>query len=321
MWLESTEKAGRAERFRVRAAALGGATPAELAAHGGVSVEGGTARYTRPGLVEEFRVSLDGVRQDFVVETPPVDGGGLNVWLEISGAKAAPAAYGARLTLDGSGRALAYSRLHVTDARGRVLPARMEVAAADRLVIRVDDAGAAYPVRIDPTFSDEDWISLGGQAGVRGSVHAVALDNNGNLFVGGQFDAVGELEANNIARWNGTAWSTLGQGVNGEVLALAFAVEQSTLYVAGEFTEAGGAPAASVAAWNVDTQDWSALGTGISGGPVTALHFEFGQGLFAGGHFDEAGGTAGTARVALWNGSWSGFDDGPGGIGDELSSV
>lgn len=284
-------------------------------------MEQGVARYIRPGLTEEFRVSMDGVRQDFVVEQPHADGIGLNVWLEISGAAASPAGYGARLVLAESGRALAYSRLHVTDARGHVLPARMEVTSADRLVIRVDDAGAAYPVRIDPTFSDEDWISMGGHAGVRGSVHALALDTNGILYVGGQFDAVGELEANNIARWNGTTWSTLGQGVNGEVLALVFAVEQSTLYVAGEFTEAGGEPASSVAAWNVSTQSWSALGSGVSGGPVTALHYEFGQGLFVAGHFDEAGGTAGTARVALWNGSWSGFDDGPGDIGDELSAV
>ena len=51
----------------------------------------------------------------------------LRVELALSGARAEPAAYGARLTLDGSGRALAYSRLRALDARGQDLPARMQV--------------------------------------------------------------------------------------------------------------------------------------------------------------------------------------------------
>ena len=46
-----------------------------LACGGTVSVEGKLVRWSRPGLMEEYSVSLDGVRQDFVVtETPAGEG-------------------------------------------------------------------------------------------------------------------------------------------------------------------------------------------------------------------------------------------------------
>ena len=39
------------------------------------------------------------------------------------------------------------------------LTAHIEVTATDQLTVRVNDSGAAYPVRIDPTFSDADWVT------------------------------------------------------------------------------------------------------------------------------------------------------------------
>ena len=48
--------------------------------------------------------------------------------LALSGARAERTAYGPRLILEGSGRALAYSRLRAVDANGKELKARMEVA-------------------------------------------------------------------------------------------------------------------------------------------------------------------------------------------------
>src|SRR5207244_859791 len=48
---------------------------------GTVSLDGQTARFTRPGLTEEYRVSMDGVRQDFIIEQRPVGEGPLRVEL------------------------------------------------------------------------------------------------------------------------------------------------------------------------------------------------------------------------------------------------
>src|SRR5439155_8052134 len=78
---------------------------------GAVSLDGQTARFTRPGLVEEYHVSMDGVRQDFVVLERPrsfaQERGELALWLGVSGARVEPAAGGARLVLENSGRKIA----------------------------------------------------------------------------------------------------------------------------------------------------------------------------------------------------------------------
>ena len=121
-----------------------------IATTGTVSLDGEIVRFTRPGLIEEYTVSMDGVRQDFVVLERPSGAGELALWLAVSGARVEPAAggarpvrypqqieeaehgsslsHGARLALENSGRKIAYSRLRVTDATGKELTARMEVS-------------------------------------------------------------------------------------------------------------------------------------------------------------------------------------------------
>ena len=90
-------------------------------------IDGQSVRFTRPGLVEEYSVSMDGVRQDFVITQRPEGTGELQVRLDVAGARVEPAAGGAQLVLENSGRKIAYSRLRVTDATGKELTARMEV--------------------------------------------------------------------------------------------------------------------------------------------------------------------------------------------------
>jgi hypothetical protein len=305
LWLVSTVEPQTGEKFRVVARAVGrpGALTA-LPPHGTVAVADKLARCVRPGLIEEYSVSVDGVRQDFVVAQRPAGDGPLRVELDVTGAKAEALVNGARLVLDGSGRKIAYSRLQVVDARGKDLTARMEVTAERRLAVLVEDAAAAYPMRIDPTFSDEDWISMGGLPGSNGYVSATMVDGSGNLYIGGSFTVVGEVLANSVAKWNGSAWSALGSGVNSNVLALA--VSGSDLYVGGYFTTAGGSAANYVAKWNGSS--WSALGSGLNS-DVYALAVS-GSDLYVGGYFTTAGGSAANC-VAKWNGSsWSALGSG-----------
>jgi len=152
---------------------------------------------------------LDGVRQDFIVERAPetaraVQPHQLVLSLSVTGARVEPAGDSVLLVLDDSGRRIAYSRLRATDATGKELPARMEVEL-QKLAVVVNDAGAMYPIRIDPTFSDANWVSMGGGLpGVNGYVFAMVLDGSGNLYIGGQFTIVGNTIATNIARWAGT---------------------------------------------------------------------------------------------------------------------
>jgi hypothetical protein len=316
LWLEST-KLGAAGRLRLTASdicraglsTLNSQPSTLLSASGTVSVHDKVVQFVRPGLTEEYSVSVDGVRQDLVIAEPLAGAGELRVELALSGVRAEAAAYGARLIFDGSGRALAYSRLRAEDAAGRELPACLEVLSADRLVVNVVDANATYPVRIDPTFSDADWVSLNpGVPGADGGVHAVAVDDQGNLYIAGQMSFVGTVAVNNIAKWDGTTWSALGTGLglvpNDYVKALA--ISGTNLYAGGVFTTAGGVAATNIAKW--DGSAWSALGSGL-GGVVNALALN-GTALYAGGFFTSAGGVAAT-NIAKWDGSaWSALGSG-----------
>jgi hypothetical protein len=143
------------------------------------------------------------------------------------------------------GRRLIYHRLAAADALGKRLVARLEVVSSNRLTVVLDDATAQYPVRIDPTFSDANCISLGGIPGANGLVKAVAVDSAGNLYIGGQFTIVGNALAANIAQWDGSTWSALGSGMNSYVFALA--VSGNHLFAGGEFTTAGNTGSACVA--------------------------------------------------------------------------
>ncbi len=138
-----------------------------------------------------------------------------------------------------------------------VLPAHRH----GELAILVSDAEAVYPIRIDPTFSDENWISISPSlVGVDGIVNAAVVDGAGNLYVGGGFTVAGSVVANRVAKWDGSSWSALGSGMNNTVHAPA--VSGSDLYAGGEFTTAGGVVANYVAKWNGSS--WSALGSGMN---------------------------------------------------------
>ena len=312
LWLESTvpDAAGKLRLVVTTLSREGNSTvnsrhSTTLPGIGTISVEDKLVRFTRPSVTEEYSVSVDGVRQDFVITAPPAGAGDLCVELALSGARAEATAYGARLTLKGSGRALAYNRLRAQDARGLELKARLEVLSTDHLVVCVADANATYPVRIDPTFSDADWVSLNPcMPGADGSVGAIAVDGNSNVYVGGRFTFVGTVPANCVAKWDGSAWSALGSGMDSAVTALA--VSGTNLYAGGSFTNAGGAAANCIAKWDGST--WSALGSGMDSA-VTALAVS-GTNLYAGGSFTNAGGV--TANyVAKWDGStWSALGEG-----------
>jgi hypothetical protein len=316
LWLTSTVEGAAADRFRVVADYVGrdGGAMVALSERGVAGGGPGLARYVRRGLVEEYSVSVDGVRQDLVVPKPPGGAELLRVDLAVNGTRAEVTANGARLVLNNSGRKLAYSRLRVVDARDRELAARLEVVYDHRLAVVVEDAGAAYPVRIDPTFSDANWVSLGG--GTDGTVNAAVVDASGNLYIGGSFTFVGYVLANNIAKWDGSAWTTLGSGMDSSSEVKALAVSGTNLYAGGDFTTAGGTPAKYIAKWNGSA--WSALGTGI--GDVRALAVS-GTNLYAGGLFTTAGGVTAN-QIAKWDGSaWSALGSGISGMNSAVYAL
>ena len=151
---------------------------------------------------------------------------------------------------------------------------------------------------------DDNWEVQFAAPGIRnGFVSGVAANGN-DVYVGGTFTTVAGVNANNIAKWNGTVWSALGSGLNGAVNDVV--VIGTDVYVIGSFTEAGGVSVNNIAKWNGTT--WSALGGGITG-PGYALAVS-GNDLYVGGNFSRAGGVN-AKEVAKWNGtSWSALGSG-----------
>lgn len=162
-------------------------------------------------------------------------------------------------------------------------------------------AGGSYRVA---RWNGSLWETLGSVSGGNARVWGLVVDGD-NLFAGGQFTAINETTANNIARWDGSNWNRLGTGVNDEVYALtAFDGE---IVVGGAFSQAGGSTANFLARW--DGINWSRFESQVGNGAVRALTV-FGSTLVAGGQFWYTGGIT-TAFIAYWNGtSWSSLGSG-----------
>lgn len=112
--------------------------------------------------------------------------------------------------------------------------------------------------------STATWTSLGTGAnnGTDRQVTAIAVGNDGNIYVGGNFLKAGATQATHLARWNKASgeWGALAAGIPGLVGNLA--AVGNDLYVAGSFILPVGADTAvGVARWNGSA--WSAPGGGI----------------------------------------------------------
>jgi hypothetical protein len=124
-----------------------------------------------------------------------------------------------------------------------------------------------------------------------------------DLVAAGRFDTCSGFTSNNIARWNGTAWSPLGTGVNGRVYALAVYSHQNqnALYVGGSLTAAGGVATSNLAIWTGTA--WAAtagcndyvLALAVRAGTTAASSF-----LFVGGNFTAVGALP-AQKVARYN--------------------
>jgi hypothetical protein len=146
---------------------------------------------------------------------------------------------------------------------------------------------------------DENWDNRFG-TNMDGEVYAVATRGN-DIYIGGSFTKVGDIQARNIAHWNGSRWSSMGGGVDGFVAALAID-SSGTVYAGGSFTSAGDAITNNIARW--DGNQWSALGAGIDG--VVFAMAAGTSGVDAAGRFTMISGNDTAYNVARWNGTgWS----------------
>lgn len=138
------------------------------------------------------------------------------------------------------------------------------------------------------------------------------LGDGEHLYAGGRFLEIGGVDANHIAKWNGTTWEPLGSGIAGDppfvqILSMTVYDDGSgpALIAGGSFTSAGGVPALRVAKW--DGTQWQALGSGLNNAVQELIVFDDGTGkgsqLYAIGNFTATGNGTPVSHIARWTGS------------------
>ncbi len=144
------------------------------------------------------------------------------------------------------------------------------------------------------------WSPVG--KGTDGSVQALAVDNAGSLYAGGQFiHASGVENTYNIAKWDGHQWFPLGTGVDNQVRALALD-SKGNLYAGGAFTLTGWdhiSRVHGIAVW--DGRQWSAVGDRVHG-DVFALAFDAAGDLYAAARSGGAGQDSTSQTISKWDG-------------------
>jgi hypothetical protein len=200
--------------------------------------------YRRPGVSEWYANGPLGLEQGFTLRHRPAGRGELTFTVGLGGSLAAAAVQHGQTVSFGP---LAYRGLVVTDARGRRLPARVQLSRG-RLLIMVADRAARYPVRVDPFFQAAELLasdgnpgdSLGASVAVSGNtivagspVHAV----NGNLYQGAVY--VFTEPSGGWSTATQTAELTASDGAAGDELGSSVAVSGDTI-VAGAIQYDGG---------------------------------------------------------------------------------
>lgn len=149
----------------------------------------------------------------------------------------------------------------------------------------------------------------------------------------GDFTRIGGIDANSIAVWDGSQWSTLGSGITGEV---AYAVNAATwdrdqdgvaeLLVVGGYVSVGGIPQNGLFAW--DGTQWIEFGTLDVHQSTRVLEFVCEQSdgstesvLVVGGRFEHSN-PQGIRGIGMWDGNeWSSMDRGTEGYIDQVHDL
>jgi len=157
-------------------------------------------------------------------------------------------------------------------------------------------------------------------AGTPGTIRCLRVFDDGatvRLYAGGNFQTHYGFPFDNIASWDGTAWSAAGAGVNGEVDAVEVYPQPDgpSLFMFGGFPNAGTVSSPGMTEWtgaqyigrsNAVT-GWSPQASAWVGA-LTGSSADGDQKLYAGGYFQNAGSNA-VQNVARWDGGgWSPLD-------------
>jgi len=143
------------------------------------------------------------------------------------------------------------------------------------------------------------------------------IEYKGELYVAGNIFALDHPDFQEIIRFDGKNWKSVGNGIPNSGLGSVrkLLIYKDDLYACGEFMESQGAPGNAIARW--DGSNWQRLGDGLildNKSDSWASDMTLLQGkLIVSGYFNDAGGIPGTT-VAAWDGkNWCTLKDNFGG--------
>lgn len=145
------------------------------------SVSANRVSYAHAGVSEWYANGPLGLEQGFTIARRPAGSGALTLVAGSAGGGAV-SANGSSLTVAG----LSYGDLQVTDADGNAVPARIALSHG-RIRLIVDDAGALYPLRIDPLVNEAEMTGSDTASGdyLGGPWGSLAITPDGSTIVVG----------------------------------------------------------------------------------------------------------------------------------------
>jgi hypothetical protein len=174
--------------------------------------------YVYPGVSEWYANGPLGLEQGFTLAKAPAGhaAGPLTLAIALTGnARASLAAGGHTLVLRHAGTpVLRYTGLTARDASGRTLHSWLALEG-DRLELRVDAAGARYPLQLDPLLQQGGKLTGGGETGAGQLGFRVALSANGNTALVGAPQDNGGVGAAWVFTRSGSTWAQQGEKLTG----------------------------------------------------------------------------------------------------------
>jgi hypothetical protein len=162
------------------------------------------------GVQERYLAGPLGLEQSYVVGARPQGQGPLTIAVAFAGltATAAPGAADRVLLRDAAGLVRGgYRDLVAVDATGRELSARMQVGAAGVALV-IDDAGAVYPLQVDPVvWTQQATLTSAAEDGAASDNFGYSVSVAGNYAVVGAYHANGNKGAAYIFTSSGSSWS------------------------------------------------------------------------------------------------------------------
>ena len=181
-------------------------------------------------------------------------------------------------------------------------------------------ANTQYLARLNEASGSWEPLGAGIGSGISNAFGTSFAEFQGDLYVGGFFaETIGVAGTKSIARWDGSAFHSLGTGWGFETVNAVWSLlatdaigGQERLYIGGGFDTIAGQPAGCIASWDGTTLTPLASSMTLVGiNPLVTCMAVFddeqggGPQLYIGGRFSAVNGVPAN-MIARWNGSsWS----------------